>query len=38
MKRGGYMANYKLMFGDCLELMNTIQDKSIDLILCDLPY
>ena len=24
--------------GDCLELMNGIPDKSIDLILCDLPY
>ena len=24
--------------GDCLELMNNIPNKSIDLILCDLPY
>ena len=24
--------------GDCLELMNDIPDKSIDMILCDLPY
>lgn len=24
--------------GDCLELMNGIPDKSIDMILCDLPY
>ncbi len=24
--------------GDCLELMNDIDDKSIDMILCDLPY
>jgi len=24
--------------GDCLELMNGISDKSIDMILCDLPY
>ena len=24
--------------GDCLELMNEIPDKSIDLVLCDLPY
>ena len=24
--------------GDCLELMKNIADKSIDLILCDLPY
>ena len=24
--------------GDCLELMKDIHDKSIDMILCDLPY
>lgn len=24
--------------GDCLELMKTLDDKSVDLILCDLPY
>lgn len=24
--------------GDCLELMKTIPDKSIDLFICDLPY
>ena len=24
--------------GDCLELMKEITDKSIDMILCDLPY
>lgn len=29
---------YKLLNGDCLELMKTIPDKSIDMILCDLPY
>lgn len=28
----------KIHFGDCLELMNQIDDKSIDMILCDLPY
>lgn len=27
-----------LLQGDCLELMKNIPDKSIDLILCDLPY
>lgn len=27
-----------LLQGDCLELMNDIPNKSIDLILCDLPY
>lgn len=24
--------------GDCLQMMNTIEEKSIDMILCDLPY
>ena len=24
--------------GDCLKLMKEIPDKSIDMILCDLPY
>ena len=28
----------KLLHGDCLELMKKIEDKSIDMILCDLPY
>jgi site-specific DNA-methyltransferase (adenine-specific) len=28
----------ELWFGDCLELMKNIPDKSIDMILCDLPY
>lgn len=27
-----------LQQGDCLELMKSLDDKSIDLILCDLPY
>ena len=27
-----------LLQGDCLELMKQVPDKSIDLILCDLPY
>lgn len=30
--------NIDLRQGDCLELMKDIPDKSIDLILCDLPY
>lgn len=29
---------YKLLNGDCLELMNKIPDKSINMVLCDLPY
>lgn len=28
----------KVLQGDCLELMKDIPDKSIDMILCDLPY
>ena len=28
----------KLIHGDCITEMNNIPDKSIDLILCDLPY
>lgn len=32
------MENIKLLHGDCLELMEDIQGKSIDMILCDLPY
>lgn len=28
----------KLLHGDCLELVQEIPDKSIDMILCDLPY
>ena len=30
--------NYKLYQGDCLKLMKNIEDKSIDCIICDLPY
>ena len=33
-----YMGSQKLLQGDCLELMKDITDKSIDMILCDLPY
>ena len=28
----------ELMQGDCLELMKGVPDKSVDMILCDLPY
>ena len=28
----------KVHQGDCLEVMNLIDDKSVDMILCDLPY
>lgn len=32
------MKGLQLFCGDCLELMKKIPDKSIDMILCDLPY
>lgn len=28
----------KIINGDCLDILPTIKDKSIDMILCDLPY
>jgi len=30
--------NIKLYFGDCLEKLSLVEDNSVDLILCDLPY
>nr|DAH38183.1 MAG TPA: adenine-specific methyltransferase [Caudoviricetes sp.] len=30
--------NFSLYQGNCLELMKNIPDKSIDMVLCDLPY
>ena len=42
LNRGDYVdiltKNVKLYQGDCLEVMKDITDKSIDMILCDLPY
>jgi len=32
------MEKIKLLYGDCLEEMKKIKDKSVDMILCDLPY
>lgn len=32
------MSDIKLYQGDCLEIMKEIPDKSIDMVLCDLPY
>lgn len=40
-KEGGINAEsnkIQLLRGNCLELMKEISDKSIDMILCDLPY
>lgn len=28
----------EIILGDCLEVMKSIEDNSIDLVLCDLPY
>lgn len=30
--------NIKLYMGDCIEKMSLIEDDSVDLVLCDLPY
>ena len=30
--------NIQLLYGNCLERMSEIEDNSIDLVLCDLPY
>ena len=32
------MQGISLMQGNCLELMKQISDKSVDMVLCDLPY
>ena len=32
------MSNITLLNGDCLKLMQSIPDKSVDCIICDLPY
>lgn len=36
--RGWVLINVTLYKGDCLEEMSQIPDKSIDAIICDLPY
>lgn len=28
----------RLFLGDCLEIMPRIESKSVDMVLCDLPY
>ena len=30
--------NVRLLYGDCLERMKELEDDSVDLVLCDLPY
>jgi site-specific DNA-methyltransferase (adenine-specific) len=32
------LPNIQLMQGDCLELMASIPDGSVDMVMCDLPY
>ena len=32
------MIEMKIYNGDCLDVMKNIPDKSVDLVLCDLPY
>jgi len=32
------MSKIQLYQGDCLEVMKQIPDKSVDIVLCDLPY
>jgi len=28
----------QLYLGDCLDVLPTLPDKSVDMIMCDLPY
>jgi site-specific DNA-methyltransferase (adenine-specific) len=37
-KVGGWMSEYKLYLGDCLEYMKTMPDKSVDAVITDPPY
>lgn len=32
------MKRYEIKQGDCIDLMSKLPNKSIDMILCDLPY
>lgn len=32
------MDKFRLMQGDCLGRMQEIEDQSVDMVLCDLPY
>jgi len=36
--RVGQLPANSLVNADCLEAMKYISDKSIDMVLCDLPY
>lgn len=30
--------NYSLFLGDCIDVMQTLEDNCVDMVLCDLPY
>lgn len=32
------MSNIQLYIGDCLDVLPTFPDNSVDMMLCDLPY
>jgi len=34
----GQVESNSLVQGDCLQVMKFLADKSIDMVLCDLPY
>lgn len=36
-QKGGLLKVNNIHLGDCIELMKHIQDKSVDMVLCDLP-
>jgi DNA modification methylase len=36
-QEGGLLKVNNVYLGDCLELMQCIPDKSVDMVLCDLP-
>ena len=38
MRRRVMENKYSLYLGDCLEVMKSIPDNSVDMVLCDLPY
>jgi DNA modification methylase len=38
LKTVGQVKPNSLIQGDCLEVMKFLADKSIDMVICDLPY
>lgn len=38
LKTVGKIEPNTLIYGECIEAMKFIADKSIDMVLCDLPY